>query len=142
MTSTPPGGSYLTRSEERLTVGTEVVPVRRAVLRIDTTTEEVMVPVTITRQHARLEYIDVDPATALPVTQDLLPDDRRTGALSAWVTLTVDEPVVTTRPIPIERVRLVTEWITDQQVITADLAHEEITQDFPPAASPGQRPTS
>ncbi|WP_165628961.1 DUF2382 domain-containing protein [Klenkia taihuensis] len=54
-----------------------------------------------------------------------------TGATGDWVVLTQDEPVVTTRPVPVERVRLVTEWVTGTQEVTATLAHEEVVQDLP-----------
>ena len=44
----------MTRSEEQLQVSTVVEPWTRAVLRIEEVTEEVLVPVTITRQQARV----------------------------------------------------------------------------------------
>lgn len=116
------------RSEEQLRIGTEVVPYRKAVLRVETTTEEVLVPVTITRQHARVEYVDIDPATAPPISPDLLIGDRVTGATSAWLTLTVEEPVISTRAVPVERIRLATEWVTDTHDIHAQLAHEVVTE--------------
>lgn len=121
----------LTRSEERLVVTTEAVPVRRAVLRVETTTEEVMVPVTLTRQHVRLEYVDVDPTGAVPVPTEQLLD----GAVGDWLVLTADEPVVGTRPVPTERVRLVTSWVSAEQQIQVELAHEDVsvdTTDLPP----------
>jgi len=108
----------IVRSEERLTVTTEVVPYARARLRVETTTEEVLVPVTITRQHARLEYVD---AAGAPVAVPPGPQ------VSGWVTLHVDEPVVSTRPVPVERVRLVTGWVAGEQQVQAQVAHEEIT---------------
>jgi stress response protein YsnF len=119
----------MTRSEERLTVRTEVVPTRRAVLRVETTSEQVMVPVTITRQHAYVDYVDIDPADATPVDPALLLN----GAATAWSVLTADEPVVTTRPVPVERVRLVTNWVAQQHTVQTQLAHEELAQDFMPA---------
>jgi stress response protein YsnF len=121
----------LIRSEERLVVTTEAVPVRRAVLRVETTTEEVMVPVTLTRQHVRLEYVDVEPADAVPVPTERLLD----GAVGDWLVLTADEPVVGTRPVPTERVRLVTSWVSAEQQIQVELAHEDVsvdTTDLPP----------
>lgn len=119
----------MTRSEQRLTVRTEVVPVRRAVLRVETTSEQVMVPVTLTRQHAYIDYVDIDPADATPVDPALLLD----GAATAWSLLTADEPVVTTRPVPVERVRLVTDWVIQQHTVHTQLAHEKVTQDFVPS---------
>lgn len=124
------------RSEERLRVRTEVVPYRKAVLRVETTTEEVLVPVTITRQHARVEYLDVDPTTASSSSPDLLIGGRLTGATSAWLTLTSDEPVVSTRAVPVSRVRLVTAWVTSTHDVQAQLAHEVVTEEVTGDPSP------
>ena len=118
----------IVRSEERLTVTTEVVPYARARLRVETTTEEVLVPVTITRQHARVEYVD---ALGAPVTG--VPDAQA----SPWVTLHVDEPVVTTRPVAVERVRLVTGWVAGAAQVQAQVAHEEFTTEV--TGGPAQR---
>ena len=114
----------IVRSEERLTVTTEVVPYARARLRVETTTEEVLVPVTITRQHARLEYVD---AAGAPVAVPPGPQ------VSGWVTLHVDEPVVSTRPVPVERVRLVTGWVAGTAQVQAQVAHEVVTEELGPA---------
>lgn len=125
--------SEVTRSEEHLTVTSEAVPVRRAVLRVETTTEEVLVPVTLTRQHVRLDHVDLDPDAAIPVeTGSLL-----AGATSSWLVLTADEPVVTTRQVPVERVRLVTDWVTTQRDVQVQLSHEEV-EELPPSAGPAR----
>lgn len=130
----------MTRSAEVLNVDVVSVPYARAVLRIETTTEQVMVPVTITRQHARLELLDLPPV-----------DPTNTGSLSEqpeqsgtrWVTLFTDEPVVTTRPVPVERVRLQIHRVTGEQTVTEVLGHEEIeverttaTDHRPPVPTP------
>jgi uncharacterized protein DUF2382 len=69
------GDGTMTRSEERITVDSVTEPWARAVLRIEEVTEEVMVPVTITRQQARIEYLP------LRGTDGII--DRRPGAGSA-----------------------------------------------------------
>jgi Domain of unknown function (DUF2382) len=155
------GDTAMTRSEERITVDTVVQPWARAVLRIETVTEEVMVPVTISRQRARIEYLPLR-ATDGTLTDGTLTagirdhgvpgtgarDDgaREGGALTAgtrddgdlgtprarrgrateWVTLYGDQPVVTLERAPVERVRLTTEWVTEEQAVAAELRHEEI----------------
>ncbi|MCW2581629.1 MAG: uncharacterized protein JWQ53_419 [Klenkia sp.] len=123
------GEVEMIRSAERLLVDTEVVPYRKAVLRVETTTEEVLVPVTITRQHARVEYVDIEPADAPAISPELLIGGRSTGATSAWLTLTVDEPVVSTRAVPVERVRMVTDWVTGTQDVQAEISHEVISNE-------------
>ncbi|SDO99950.1 protein of unknown function [Klenkia soli] len=126
MTSAPrtPEPGTLVLTAQQLSTTTEAVPVRRAVLRVETTTEQVMVPVTLTRQRARLHYVDVDPAAAVPVPAEQLLD----GATGGWLVLTADEPVVTTRAVPVERVRLVTSWVTGSQDVEAALAHDELAE--------------
>ena len=114
----------LTRSAERLVVGTQVVPVGRAVLRVETVTEEVLVPVTVTRQRVRVDVVDVDPAAG-PATDQLL-GGTRNGATGAWLTLYDEQPVVTVQAVPTERVRLVTEWVSGSEDVHAELAHDEV----------------
>lgn len=119
-----PTGEAMTRSEERLTIGSATVPWTRAVLRIETVTEEVTVPVRITRQRARVEYQPL--AAAGDAAADKDTTDRE-GQTTEWVTLWGEQPVVSLERTPLERVRLATEWVTDQQQVQAQLAHEEVT---------------
>ncbi len=115
-----------------------MVPVRRAVLRVSTTTEQVMVPVTVTRQHAHVEYVDVDPDDpGLPTP----PGVGGPGTASGWLVLTADEPVVTTRAVPVERVRLRTGWVAGQVDVDLRLDHEEVTlaQDAPSSSAAESR---
>jgi stress response protein YsnF len=129
-TTTPtdgaPADGAMTRSEEQLQVTTVVEPWTRAVLRIEEVTEEVMVPVTLTRQQARIEY--------LPLTLD---DDARTGRIaepgapratsaSEWVTLYAEQPAVTLERVPVERVRMATEWVTEETAVTQELRKEQV----------------
>lgn len=125
-TATGTPGS-MTRSEERLTIDSVREPWARAVLRIDTVTEEVMVPVTVTRQRARIEYLPLR-ATETSAPEPVADEggaDRSTG----WVTLYSDRPVVTVEQAPAERVRLTTSWVTEQQTVTDRLQREEIALD-------------
>jgi hypothetical protein len=122
----------VTLTQQQLTVTTEVVPVRRAVLHIETVSEQVMAPVTLTRQQVRVEYFDIDPSTAaaVPAGQPL------DGAASDWLVLTADEPVITTRPVPVERVRLATSWVTATAAVQTQLTHDDVrleTTDIPGA---------
>lgn len=112
----------VTRSEERLTVQRDVVPWGRAVLRVETVTEEVMVPVTVTRQRVRIEHLPL--TTAAASTGSIPPGPE--GQATDWVTLWGEQPVVSVERVPVERVRLRTDWVTDQDTITGTLAREEI----------------
>src|SRR3954453_17872580 len=86
----------MTRSAERLQVSMVVQPWTRAVLRIEEVTEEVLVPVTITRQEARIEYLppsapDPSPTSDSPTAAGT----ERPTSTSRWVTLYTEQPVVT-----------------------------------------------
>lgn len=130
--SEPAGATgTMTRSEERLTVQTTVEPWGRAVLRVETVTEEVMVPVRVTRQRARIEHLPLattgGPTAAAPSAD---------GQASEWVTLWGEQPVVTVERVPVERVRLRTGWVSEDRVVSDRLAHEELTVETTGEASP------
>ena len=116
-------GDGMTRSEERLSVATVVEPWTRAVLRIEEVTEEVMVPVTITRQRAVIDHLPLAAGTA---RDGDVPDRSGDGRTSGWITLFSEKPVVSLERVPVERARMVTSWVTDQQTVTEQVRHEEI----------------
>ncbi len=114
----------MTRSEEQLQVSTVVEPWTRAVLRIEEVTEEVMVPVTITRQQARIEYLPLSPTGTAGTAGE--PGSQRSTSTSGWVTLYTEQPVVTLERVPAERVRLRTSWATEETTVSQELRREEI----------------
>ena len=117
----------MTRTEEQLQLSTVVEPWTRAVLRIEEVTEEVLVPVTITRQQARIEYLPVSPADGVRTARDAAePGARRATSTSGWVTLYAEQPVVTLERAPVERVRLATTWATEETTVSAELRREQI----------------
>jgi stress response protein YsnF len=117
----------MTRSEERLQVSTVREPWTRAVLRIEEVTEEVMVPVTITRQQARIEYLPLsrsdDPRTPGDAAA---PGTDRPTSTSDWVTLYAEQPSVTLERVPAERVRLRTDWVTEETTVSEELRRERV----------------
>jgi stress response protein YsnF len=125
----------MTLSEEQLRVDTVVEPWTRAVLRIEEFTEEVMVPVTVTRQRARIEHLPVTTHTSGTHTAgthtggltdgDVRGDDRPTSS-TGWVTLYAEEPQVTVQRVPVERVRLATSWVTEDTVVTDEVRRERV----------------
>jgi hypothetical protein len=120
----------MTRSEEQLQVSTVVEPWTRAVLRIEEVTEEVMVPVTITRQQARIEYLPLSPGdragTADPTGTAGAPGAERSTRTSEWVTLYTEQPAVTLERVPVERVRMRTAWATEETTVSEELRKEQI----------------
>lgn len=103
------------RSEERLRADVVEAPYARAVLVVDTVTEEILVPVTVRRQQVRVEQ--------RPVTGS---EPVRRDTETPWVTLYVEEPVVTLAVRPIERVRLSVRRVDGAQTVHETLRHEEI----------------
>ena len=117
----------MTRTEEQLQVSTVVEPWTRAVLRIEEVTEEVLVPVTVTRQQARIEYLPLSPTdSARTAGEPGEPGVERPTSTSEWVTLYAEQPSVTLQRVPAERVRLTTSWVTEETVVSEQLRREQV----------------
>ncbi len=122
--SGPTTDEAMTRSEERLNVGTEQVETGRARLRkyVTTRTESVQVPVS--REEVRVERE--------PIT-DANRDDAVSGPeLSEEeheVVLTEERPVVATETVPVERVRLDKDVVTDTEQVSEEVRAEQIDVD-------------
>jgi len=129
--TTDPDGTTMTRSEERFAVSTVLEPWTRAVLRIEEVTEEVMVPVTVTRQRARIEHLPLRPGDREP-DAGVGPAEPGAEQAGGWVTLYSEEPVVTVERRPTERVRLATSWTTEEHEVAGTLRREELALDTDP----------
>jgi stress response protein YsnF len=116
----------MTRSEEQLQISMVVEPWTRAVLRIEEVTEEVMVPVTITRQQARIEYLPVTATDSLRTGEPAAPGAERPTSTTEWVTLYAEQPSVTLERVPAERVRLRTAWATEETTVSQQLRREQV----------------
>jgi uncharacterized protein (TIGR02271 family) len=120
-TSGPNTDEAMTRSEQRLSTGTEKVQSGRARLRKWVETENVSVEVPVSRERATL--------TTEPIT-----DANRGEAMSGpelsseehEVTLTEERAVVGKETVPVERVRLGTETVTDTETVTEEVGKERI----------------
>lgn len=123
-TSGPTTDDAMTRSEERLNVGTEREAAGRVRLRKYVTTENVTQTVPVQREEVRLERE--------PIT-----DANRGAALSGpdiseeehEVILHEERPVVEKETVPVERVRLGTETVTDEATINEEVRKERIETD-------------
>src|SRR5919112_642253 len=123
-TSGPTTDNAMTRSEERVRVGTERREAGRARLRkwIETETETHTVPVT--REEAVVERE--------PITDANVGNATSGPALSEEeheVILTEEAPVVQKDTVPVERVRLGTQAVTEEQTVTTEVAKERIEVD-------------
>ncbi len=122
-TSGPVTDDAMTRSEERLHVGTEQVEAGRARLRKRIVTETVTqtVPVSVERATVVRE----------PITEANMPNAMDGPALSEEeheVVLHAEQPVVHKETVPVERVRLATETVTEQQQVSEQVRKEQIEQ--------------
>jgi uncharacterized protein (TIGR02271 family) len=120
-TSGPTTDDAMTRSEEQLHVGTEKVQTGRARLRKYIVTEQQEVTVPVNREEVRVERepitdANVDQAMAGP---ELSEEDHE-------VVLTEERPVLATDTVPVERVRLAKEAVTQEKQVTADVRKEQI----------------
>src|SRR3954454_9924616 len=114
----------MTRSEEQLRVGTEQVQTGRARLRKYVVTEQENVTVPVSREEVRLER---EPITDGNVGDALDGPDISEGEHE--VVLTEERPVVEKETVPVERVRLDKETVTDQERVSADVRKEEVEVD-------------
>jgi uncharacterized protein (TIGR02271 family) len=120
-TSGPTTDDAMTRSEEQLHVGTEKVEAGRARLRKHVVTEQQTVTVPVSHEEVVLNRepiteANIGNATAGP---DLSEEEHE-------VVLTEERVVVNKETVPVERVALGTETVTEQQQVTEEVGHEEI----------------
>ncbi len=122
------------RSEERLRAGVERVVTRRVLVGKRIVTEERTVNVTVRRE----ELVFEDRPVGSEAGDAGFETDVRAGSGEPVVEflLSEEEPVVTVRTVPRERVRVFREWQTSEQQVEAVLGREEIELDegSPPAS--------
>jgi uncharacterized protein (TIGR02271 family) len=123
-TSGPTTDDAMTRSEERLNVGTERQASGRVRLRKYVTTENVTQTVPVQREEVRIERE--------PIT-----DANRADALSGpdiseeehEITLHEERPVIEKEAVPVERVRLDKETVADEVTVDDQVRKERIETD-------------
>jgi uncharacterized protein (TIGR02271 family) len=123
-TSGPTTDSAMTRSEEQLHVGTEQVETGRARLRKYVVSENVTRTVPVSHEEVRLER---EPITDATVGAAL--DGPAISEEEHEVVLTAERPVVEKEAVPVERVRLDKETVTEQQQVTDTVRKEQIELD-------------
>jgi uncharacterized protein (TIGR02271 family) len=123
-TSGPTTDNAMTRSEEQLRVGTERVEAGRARLRKYIVTETETRTVPVSHEEVRVERE--------PITDANMPNAMAGPAISEEeheVVLTAEKPVVAKEAVPVERVRLDTETVTDQVQVSEEIRKEQIDVD-------------
>jgi uncharacterized protein (TIGR02271 family) len=120
-TDTDDTSDTITRSEERLHVGKEREQTGKVRLRKYVVTEPVTKTVPVSHEEVRIErepITDADATTGADLTDD-----------EADVTLHAERPVVEKETVPVERVRLDKDTVTEDVPVEADVRKEEIEVD-------------
>ncbi|GGL55823.1 DUF2382 domain-containing protein [Planomonospora parontospora] len=111
----------MTRSEERLEVGTETHETGRARLRKYVVTEEQQMSVPVTREEVRLER---EPITDANLDESL--SGPEISEAEHEVTLHEERPTVEKKTVPVERVRLGKERVSDEEAVSEQVRKENI----------------
>ncbi|GAA2629492.1 PRC and DUF2382 domain-containing protein [Actinomadura fulvescens] len=113
------GQDSVTRSEEHLNVGTERVETGHVRLRKVVVTEQQQVSVPVSHEEVRVVREPISP-------EDRRRGDQRIGEEELEVTLHGERPVVETETVPVERVGLDTETVTEEQKVGGQVRKERI----------------
>jgi uncharacterized protein (TIGR02271 family) len=117
----PANGDAMTRSEERLNVGTERVETGRVRLVKHVVTEEQHVNVPVTHEEVRLEREPITDANrdAAMSGEDLTDAEHE-------VTLHAEQPVVSKETVPVEQVRLTKDTVADEKTVSGTVRKEQV----------------
>jgi uncharacterized protein (TIGR02271 family) len=121
-TSGPTTDKAMTRSEERLHVGTDQVEGGRARLRKYVVTEDVTETVPLRHEEVRIER---EPITE--TNRDAAMSGADISEEEHEVVLRAERPVVEKETVPVERVRLATETVTEQHEVSETIRKEQIS---------------
>lgn len=126
---TAAGEEAVTLSEEQMHVGTERQESGRARLHKYPVTEHVQTTVPVSHEEVRVER---EPIQAEANRDRPYPSDI--GEAEREVVLHAERPVVTTESVPVERVRLDVDTVTEQESVGADVRKERAEAEVPEAA--------
>ncbi|MFD7451615.1 PRC and DUF2382 domain-containing protein [Kitasatospora sp. NPDC059827] len=130
--SAPSGPVEITCREERLDITTEWHVLGTAKLRKYVTSEQVERRVPVVRERVRVERMPVSDAELASLTE------KEIDEAVEEVTLREERPVVRKYLAPIERVRLVVERYTEEEVVRDELRREHVeVHDDTAATAPG-----
>jgi uncharacterized protein (TIGR02271 family) len=123
-TSGPTTDDAMTRSEEQVNIGTERVSAGKVRLRKYVVTENVTQTVPVSHEEVRIERE--------PITDANRGDAVSGGDITSEeheVELTEERVVVDKKVVPVERVRLDTEVVTEEQQVSEEVRKEQIETD-------------
>jgi uncharacterized protein (TIGR02271 family) len=123
-TSGPTTDDAMTLSEERLNVGTQRVEAGRARLRKYVVTENVTQTVPVSHEEVTIQREPITDAN-----RGAAYDGPAISEEEHEVVLHAEQPVVAKEAVPVERVRLGTETVTEQQTVTDTVRKEQVDTD-------------
>ena len=123
-TSGPTTDTAMTRSEEQLRVGIQTHDAGRARLRKHVVTEHEQVTVPVSHEEVRVEREPITEAN-----RGAAEDGPAISEEEHEVTLRAERPVVTTETEAVERVRLGTETVREQETVSGEVRKEQIELD-------------
>jgi uncharacterized protein (TIGR02271 family) len=123
------GAEWLVRAEERISLGTQTMETGRVRIRKYVDTEPVEQAVKITREEYDVERVPITEGER--VSGDLTEGERE-------IILHEERAVLRKETVPVERVRLVTRKVEEDQTIRDEIRKERI--EVEPAAAAGQQP--
>lgn len=115
----PQDDGSMTRSEERLVVGTETREAGRVRLRKHVVTENVTKTVPVSHEEVVIEREPITEANGAGQNRDLGTDEQE-------VILHEDQVVVDKETVPVEEVKLGTRTVTGEETVTEQVRKEEI----------------
>ena len=123
----PPAEGAMTRSEEQLRVTLQRYAAKRVRVVKYVVTEEVTVTVPVRREEIRIEEVplDADASTSAAGAVDTLAP----AGLPEVIVLHAERPVVGTEVVPVERVRLSTELVTEHVQVRDTVRRERVDVD-------------
>jgi uncharacterized protein (TIGR02271 family) len=123
----PEPGDELTLTEEQLVVESERLPAQRVRIRKEIVEEQVTVTVTLRHEELVIEREPIEPGDAPPESADGPKLDEEPIEIVLWA----EEPVVSTRAVPTEKVRVLRTLGSEQRDLTAQLRRERATFEHP-----------
>jgi uncharacterized protein (TIGR02271 family) len=123
-TSGPTTDEAMTRSEERINVGTRTEESGRVRLRKYVVTEMVTQTVPVSHEEVRIEREPITDANRGAAT-----DGPAISEEEHEVVLHAERPVVEKVVVPVERVRLATETVTNEETVSAEVRKERIEEE-------------
>lgn len=125
-------GAAVTRSEEQLRVGVVRVPRERVRIRREVVSEDVTLTVTVQREVLRVDSEVLDEDTGSDTGSGTAGVDAATPAARSFeIVLRREEPVVSLRVVPVERVRVDVETVTEDVAVSDEVRREVVEVEDP-----------